>query len=241
MTDCLDHLPAAIAVVASKVRADTWCAALSPPMRSAGIITPLRVAAFLGQAAEESAGFMALEENLNYSAERLCAVWPSRFPTVEDAAPYAHNPEALANHIYSDRMGNGDEASGDGWRFHGRGLLQLTGRSMTTQLALAVNMNVPSVLPWLVTPIGAATSACWFWNARHLNALADAWNLTALTRAINGGDTNLASRVAFSDAALRVLGGPINAVANTVPAAHLESEADALNDAELKAVTGESA
>ena len=113
------HMPDAIIGI--------WTDALSAPMRSSGIVTVNRVAAALGQFSEESGGFSVMQESLNYSAQRLCVVWPNRFPNLVAAAPYANNPEALANLVYAGRMGNGDAASGDGWRFRGEGLIQLTG------------------------------------------------------------------------------------------------------------------
>jgi putative chitinase len=173
-------------------------------MQSSGITTPRRIAAFLGQIAVESFGFAVLEESLDYSAGRLCEVWPSRFPAGSpNIDRCARNPVALANTVYCDRMGNGDGASGDGWTYRGRGLIQITGRANYEALAKA---DARAADPdWLTTPTGAAVSACWFWTTRKLNALADAWELTAITRAINGGTEGLEERISLSATAYRWL------------------------------------
>lgn len=201
----LDSLPGVIRAVAPHIDAAAWATALAPVMRSSGIVTPRRIAMFAGQCAVESAGFTVLEENLNYSAGRLCQVWPARFPTLAAATPFAGNPQALACCVYADRMGNGDAASGDGWRFCGRGLIQLTGRSNYEAFAKAVTRPVDDVITWVTTPAGAAASACWFWTARGLNTLSDAWDVEGVTRRINGGTEGLAAREALCDAALAVL------------------------------------
>jgi putative chitinase len=154
----------------------------------------------------ESFGFTELEENLNYSAGRLEVVWPKRFPAGSpNVDRCARNPEALANAVYCDRMGNGDEASGDGWTYRGRGLIQITGKANYEALAKA---DARAADPdWLKTPAGAAYSACWFWSTRKpsLNLLADSWELTAITRAINGGTEGLEERISLANAAYRWL------------------------------------
>ena len=203
----LDRLGGAIAAVAPHLSADAcaaWTVALAAPMRSSGLTTPRRIAAFLGQIAVESNGFTALEENLNYSAERLCQVWPSRF-TAASAMMCDGAPKRIADTVYADRMGNGDYASGDGYRYRGRGLIQITGRTNYEALARA---DARAADPdWLTTPEGAAISACWFWTQRKpsLNALADGWQITAVSRAINGGDNGIHERIALSNAAFRGL------------------------------------
>ena len=187
----------------------TWEAALTAPMLKADITKPRRVASFTGQVAVESGGFRDLVEDLSYSAERLCQVWPSRFPDLDTADPCARNPEALANRVYSGRLGNGPEGSGDGWRFRGRGLIQLTGRANYTALAtwLADGRTADDLADWLATSEGAAASACWFWSAHGLNAMADAWQVTASTQRINGGSNGLQARLAACNAALKAVGG----------------------------------
>jgi len=181
-----------------------WDAAMSPPMRSSGIVTPRRISMFLGQVAYESENFSQLEENLNYSADRLLVVFPSHFSGPEDAAAYDHQPIKIANRVYANRMGNGDEASGDGWLFHGRGLIQLTSRENYRALALVEKVAPEILTTVLTTPSMAATSACWFWNARALNDPAESWNVWRVTQAINGGQNGAAGRTAVCNSILNV-------------------------------------
>ncbi len=174
-------------------------------MTERGINTPRRIASFLGQTAVESKLFTCFEEDLNYSAERLTVVWPKRFPTLEAAAPYARNPEALANKVYADRMGNCDEASGDGWRHRGAGAIQLTGLANQAACALAFGVPIESIGDWLREPEGACRSAAWFWQRRGLNDLADADDQISVTMRVNGGTIGLEQRIALTSAVLRVL------------------------------------
>lgn len=183
-----------------------WIAALAEPLHKAGITAPRSIAAFLGQCAVESAGFHSLEEDLSYSAARLCQVWPSRFPDAATAELCALQPEILANRVYADRMGNGDEASGDGWRFRGRGLIQITGRTTYQQFARAMSMTLEQVTEHAATQPGAAASAAWFWSANQLNALAGTWSLDLISRKINGGTTDAAERNRLCEAALHAIG-----------------------------------
>jgi putative chitinase len=132
-------------------------------------------------------------------------VWPREFPTVESAQPYIDNPEKLADVVYADRLGNGDASSGDGWEFRGEGLIQLTGRSLFTTFGETVGKSPEDTAAWLLTPEGAAASACWYWNTRNLNPLADAWEVTRTTVVINGGTTNLADRLRLCNAALAAI------------------------------------
>jgi putative chitinase len=200
--------PALQAVAPRLTSADraAWISALAEPLLAAGITTPRRVAAFLGQCSAESGGLHQLEENLNYSATRLCEVWPNRFPNAEAAGACAMNPEALANRVYANRMGNGDEASGDGWRFRGRGLIQITGRTAYVNFAEATNMTLDQAVDHAVTQAGAASSAAWFWTTHELNTLADAWSIDLLTRKINGSATGAAERSRLCEAALQAIG-----------------------------------
>jgi putative chitinase len=183
-----------------------WVTALGPPLLRAGITAPRCVAAFLGQCAVESGGFRDLQEDLGYSAARLCEVWPERFPTAEAAQACAHQPETLANRIYASRMGNAGEASGDGWRFRGRGLIQITGRSAYEHFARAMNMTLDQAVEHAATQNGAIDSAVWFWSANELNALATTWSVDLITRKINGGMTGAAERTRLCEAALQALG-----------------------------------
>lgn len=183
----------------------SWAAILTNAFRDGGIDTPKRVAAFLGQIAVESEAFTHLQEDLYYSTpERLCAVYPSHFTSLDDASLYIKNPEKLANHVYCNRMGNGDEASGDGWKFRGLGLIQITGRYNYTQFATTVGKAPEDAATWILSPEGSAASAVWFWNMKKLNDLADIWNITKITISINGGQNALAQRLLLSNAALKV-------------------------------------
>ncbi len=186
------------------LRAAVYASALAEAMARHEINTPLRQAAFLGQIAHESARLSVVEENLNYSAERLCAVWPSRFPTPASAQPFARNPEALANKVYGGRMGN--TAPGSGWKFRGRGLKQLTGHDNYKALTAATGIDFVSNPDLLTQPAHAAMSAAWFWKANGCNALADKKDWASLTRKINGGTLGLAERIALTERAMKVLG-----------------------------------
>ena len=208
----LAQLPHVLISVAPHLSADeieTWTHALTAPMQSSGIVTEKRIAMFIGQACEESGGFLELVEDLSYSALRLCEVWPARFPTSAIAAPFARNPEKLASHVYANRMGNGDEASGDGWRFRGRGLFQLTGRSQYSVFAASLQRPLTEVVAWMETPAGAAQSACWWWsNQGHaFLELCDDWDVRGVTQRTNGGMAGLGARVTACGTALAVMAG----------------------------------
>ena len=167
------------------------------------ISEPQQIAMFLAQAAHESGKFKATSENLNYSKEGLHGTWPKRFPTVADAEPYHRQPEKIANKVYADRMGNGDEASGDGFKYRGRGFIQLTGKSNYQSFSNAINRPEIMDTPDLVAePELAALSAAWFWNEHKLNAIAS--DVTAVTKIINGGTLGLAERSAHYTQALGV-------------------------------------
>lgn len=175
--------------------AEDWAAALLPAMERFRITTKGRIAAFLAQVGHESGGFQRLEENLVYrTPSRLAAVWPRRFCDAGAAEPFVGNAEDLANFVYAGRMGNGDPASGDGYRFRGRGLIQLTGRENYARAAAALGLDLLAQ-PELLSAHGpAALSAAWFWDDRGLNALADAGAFEEITRRINGGVTGLEER-----------------------------------------------
>lgn len=186
----------------------TQARAFAEPLRAAcalfDISTPARVGAFLGQLMHESSRLSRLEESLYYTTTaRLRAVWPSRFRTDAEAVPYVRNPKALANKVYASRMGNGDEASGDGWAFRGRGALQLTGRANYTRAAIDLNRPYVTTPEIVALPSDAALTSAWFWNVNNLNQMADAWNLEAITRRVNGGTHGLAERQQLSEEAAR--------------------------------------
>ncbi len=181
-----------------------WLEPLNGTFQKYDVNTPKRQAAFIGQCAVESANFTRLQENLNYSAQRLTQVWPSRFPNINMAESYAHNPEKLADFVYAGRMGNLQD--GDGWKFHGRGLIQLTGRENYANCGSGVGVDLIDNPDLLLTPKYAALSAGWFWNKKGLNPLADSQEYGAMTRRINGGLTGLDERIAKITKALQVLG-----------------------------------
>lgn len=195
----------ALLAVAPNVKMDIWLPALSAAMPVGDITTERRVAAFIGQCSVESGSFTTTAENLNYrSAARIATVWPSRF-TEESAAPFVNNPQALANSVYANRMGNGPPKSGDGWRFRGLGLIQVTGREEYEAFAETVGRSLEDATAWAATPAGAAASAVWFWGWKSLNRLADAWDLVTLTRRINGGVIGLAERQEACEAAITAI------------------------------------
>ena len=182
-------------------------AALNEVLPRYEITTPERVAAFLAQCGHESVDFTVLQENLNYSAKGLAATWPKRFLSEEAAQPYSRNPEKIANRVYSSRMGNGDEASGDGWRYRGRGAIQLTGRDNYTAFAKSINKSLDETVEYLETLPGAIESAAWFWKRNNLNVLADALDIVTSTRRINGGTIGLEDRRRHFEHNLKVLKG----------------------------------
>jgi putative chitinase len=183
-----------------------WLEPLEDTFAKYDINTPERQAAFIGQCAHESGNFKTLEENLNYKPEALMRVWPSRFPDLATAMKYAHNPEMIANKVYGGRMGNGVEETGDGWKYHGRGLIQLTGKENYANCGSGIGVDLLGNPNLLNTPEYAALSAGWFWNKKGLNALADAGDFETMTKRINGGTLGLDDRKAKIAKALSVLG-----------------------------------
>jgi len=168
-----------------------WYTALNETCEEFGIDTPFRIAGFISNTAHESAGFKFVKENLNYSAASLMRVWPTRFPAHEIAQRYAMQPEKIANRAYADRMGNGDEASGDGYRFLGRGLIQLTGKNQYVAYSLACDNEALQHPEIVEQPKYAAESAGWFWNVNKLNTLADAQDVVGMRKRVNGGFNGL--------------------------------------------------
>jgi putative chitinase len=164
------------------------------------IDTVREVACFLAQSAHESGGYTHLEESLNYRAPRLMQVWPKRFPSLAIANQYAGNAQKLANKVYGGRMGNGDEGTGDGFRFRGRGLFQLTGRDNYTRFGKSIGMSAEQAADYINSKEGAAMSAAWFFDDRGLDRLAATPGVEDETRAINGGIIGLPERKAHFDA-----------------------------------------
>jgi putative chitinase len=188
---------------------DHWYDALCEILPDYEINTPQRVAAFLAQCAHESGGFRALKENLNYKAPSLRKIFPKYFPDDATANHYASLPnkqEAIANRIYANRMGNGDEASGDGFRYCGRGLIQLTGKENYTWFAASLDIPVEEASEYLQTFEGAIQSACWFWESNSLNQYADSGDILTMTKRINGGTIGLEDRKKHYAHALHIFG-----------------------------------
>lgn len=179
-----------------------WVQALAPAFQKHEIETPDRMASFLAQTGYESGQYNRLEENLNFTtAARLTKVWPKRFPDEASAMPYVNNPSRLANMVYANRMGNGDAQSNDGYRFRGRGIIQLTGRSNYDSAGDAMGVDLVNAPELLSEPKWAALSAAWYWQSRGLNELADdrthdddLEDFARITRRINGGVVGLKDR-----------------------------------------------
>lgn len=196
----------AIAPTLTEPRLSEYAKLLSDELYKAGIIDTKEIAAFISQAAHESTDFSRLSENLYYSdAKRIVKVWPSRFADEAAALPYTRNPVKLANRVYSNRYGNGPEESGDGWKYRGRGLFQLT--FLKNYLACGEWMGVDLVNnPDKLLQIGPATgSAIWFWKVNKLSGVLRDSGITAVSKIINGGDIGMKERVAGYDVALKAL------------------------------------
>jgi putative chitinase len=186
--------------------ADHWIEAFDQLLPDYEINTPKRVAAFIAQCAHESGGFRFLKENLNYKAESLMKTFPKYFSDRDTANAYAKQPAKIANRVYANRMGNGDEASGDGFKYCGRGLIQLTGKSNYSWFAASLEISPEEASAYLETFEGAAQSACWFWESNNLNVEADAGDIKKMTKKINGGYIGLDDRIKHYEHALHVLG-----------------------------------
>lgn len=206
----------------NKSNAEVFLPYIKEVCKSFGINTPKRLAAFLSQVGHESAGLSCLQENLNYSADGLANVWPKRYAKTLQNGVYAKNsvgrylpstlalkiarkPVLIANNCYANRMGNGDEASGDGWKFRGRGLKQLTGKSNYAQLTLETGIDFISNPDLLLQPSYGVISACWFWKVNNLEYYADKDDIEGLTKKINGGLIGIEKRKALYSKAIEIL------------------------------------
>lgn len=231
-----EHLAA---MIPTNKNVSAWHKAMMEIFPKYEINTPNRIAGFIAQCAHESNNFNSLEENLNYREETLLKVFPRYFgPGKRNAAEYARNPEKIANYVYMDefrtsKMGNVKE--GDGWRFRGRGLKQLTGRENYTNFGKSVGMTAEQAADYVATEKGAIESACWFWNAKKLNAIADSGDIVKMTKVINGGDIGLADRKDRWEKALAILGGKVVAA----PKATNSQITDAVTQTVKRGSTGE--
>lgn len=188
--------------------ADEWYEAMCEILPLYDVTTEDRVAAFVAQCGHESNNFKVLTENLNYSAKALDSIFPKYFKRAgRDAEEYHRQPERIANIIYASRMDNGDTDSGDGWRFRGGGILQLTGRYNYTKFGETVDMSANEATDYVRTKKGALDSACWYWDTNSLNKYADSQDIKTLTKRINGGYIGLEDRINHYEHALEVLGG----------------------------------
>ena len=183
-----------------------WCDVLNVLMPKYDIDSPQRIAAFIAQCSHESGYFEKLIENLNYGAKGLVMTWPKRFTTAELANKYARQPEEIANFVYSNRLGNGDESSGDGWKYRGRGIIQLTGKYNYQKFADTVGITLDETIKYLQTKQGATEAACLFWKNNNLNRYADVSDIRGMTKVINGGFLGLAEREENYAKALNILG-----------------------------------
>ena len=195
------------AIIGANPHSEHWYEALCEILPDYDIDTVPRVAAFLAQCAHESGGFRAIKENLNYKAESLCRVWPRYFPNIDVARQYAQQPEKIANRAYANRMGNGPEESGDGWKFCGRGLIQLTGKDNYSRYAQSTEQTLDEASEHLTTFEGCVQSAAWFSEANNLNQYADSGDILTMTKRINGGTLGLEDRQKHYNHAIQVLGG----------------------------------
>ena len=183
-----------------------WVDALNETFTRFNLTTNNQKAMFIGQCSHECGNFRLLEENLNYRAETLMKLWPKRFPSLEFAKQYEKNPKKIANSVYANRMGNRDEASGDGYRFRGRGALQCTGHSTYFHAGKALGVDFVMQPDLIATPKYAALTAGWFWETHKLNPPSDALDYTKVTKIINGGTIGLDDRIKHVQQALAVLG-----------------------------------
>lgn len=182
-----------------------WTKALNEIMPKYMISTPKQEAAFIAQCAHESGQFNTIQENLNYSAKGLRTVFGKYFPTDKLANEYQRQPEKIANRVYASRIGNGNEASGDGWRYRGRGAIQVTGKANYEAFAKSINKTLQETVAYLETKTGAVESAAWFWKTNDLNKFADSGDITKMTKKINGGTHGLQERMALYERAMQTV------------------------------------
>jgi len=188
---------------------ESWASSMNEVFPTYEINTPKRIAAFLAQCGHESGGWTVFEENLNYSAQGLCTIFKKYFPTLESAQPYARKPQMIANKVYGGRMGNGPESSGDGWKYRGRGPIQLTGKDNYTSFAKEMFddwQNVVDNPDWVTADRDfALMSAIWFWNKNKLNVQADSGDIKLMTKKINGGYIGLEDRIKHYNECIELL------------------------------------
>ena len=228
------------AMIPTNKEVDEWCAELNKALPKYDIDAPKRIAGFISQCAHESRDFTATEENLNYSQGALERVFGRYFGAGKrNAAEYARNPEKIANYVYMDEFRSkrgalGNTQTGDGWRFRGGGLKQLTGRNNYEGFAKDYGMTAEEAADWVRTKEGALASALWFWNKNNLNAIADTGDVVALTKRINGGDIGLADRQHRYNIAIQALTGDIPPRAPVAHTLRIGSRGDAVKQMQRK-------
>lgn len=207
MTLTKDHI---IHILHGNSDAAAWADAALEILGKYEITTANRIAGFFAQCGHESMNFTVLSENLNYRAETLEKLFSKYFSKAgRNAADYAKQPEKIANVIYANRMGNGDTASGEGFAFRGRGIVQLTGKDNYSAFALSIKMTLPDVIDYVQTKKGALESACWYWNSRKINIACDENDIVKMTKLVNGGSIGLEDRRKHYEKALAILGGAV--------------------------------
>ena len=197
-----DHLKK---ILIGNQRIDDWEISLNKFLPNYEINSIERISSFMAQCSHESGSFKSLSENLNYGWQGLRKTFPKYFPTDELAKSYERKPEKIANRVYANRMGNGNEESGDGWKYRGRGLIQLTGKNNYTSFANSIQFSLEKVIEYLGTFDGAVHSACWFWQKNNLNSFADIEDIKGMTKIINGGYNGLEDRIKHYEHAKSVL------------------------------------
>jgi putative chitinase len=228
------------AMIPTNKEVGEWCAELNKALPKYDIDTPKRIAGFVSQCAHESRDFTATEENLNYSQGALERVFGRYFGAGKrNAAEYARNPEKIANYVYMDEFRSkrgalGNVKAGDGWRFRGGGLKQLTGRNNYEGFAKDYGMTAEEAADWVRTKEGALASALWFWSKNNLNAIADTGDVVALTKRINGGDIGLADRQQRYGVAMQALTGDIPPRAPVEHTLRIGSRGDAVKQMQRK-------
>ena len=206
---------------------ESWHSVMCVLLPKYEINTPERIAGFVAQCGHESLNFKVLEENLNYSADGLNKIFPKYFERAgRDAKNYHRKPEAIANVVYSSRMGNAGESSGDGWKFRGRGVIQLTGKHNYEAFGNDIGKYLDEVVEYLGTKMGALESACWYWNSRNINSAADVGDIVKMTKLVNGGTIGLEDRKHHYERALEILGGEAKSLPTPVESVRLGSEGE---------------